>query len=244
MVGMGSMNVTIHLFAGLAERAGQRTLELTGLPEDLTVSGLKAALGERHPELGDLTAVRGVLGTAYAEDGDPVRGAGDASFLPPVSGGAPDPLEAGVFELSADPLDPGAAIVRVGHPSCGAVVLFTGMTRQRNRDREVERLDYEAFEGMAGPEMARIFEEVLRLHGPDSAESEEPALDRSLRMLTVHRTGTVGVGEVSVLVAVASPHRDAAFLAARELIDRLKERVPVWKKECYGDGHHWIGERS
>jgi molybdopterin synthase catalytic subunit len=63
-------------------------------------------------------------------------------------------------------------------------------------------------------------------------------------MLCVHRTGTVDVGEPSVVIAVASPHRDAAFLAARFLIDTLKERLPVWKKEVYQDGHHWIGDRS
>ena len=63
-------------------------------------------------------------------------------------------------------------------------------------------------------------------------------------MLTVHRTGTVGVGEPSIVIAVASPHRDAAFAAARFLIDELKARVPLWKKEVYAGGHHWIGDRS
>ena len=114
---------------------------------------------------------------------------------------------------------------------------FTGTTRNTNRGQDVVRLDYEAFEPMTGPEMERIFEECRAVHGgPDPA--------RRLRMLCVHRIGTVGVGEPSVVIAVASPHRDSAFLAARFLIDTLKERLPVWKKEVYGDGHHWIGDRS
>ena len=104
--------------------------------------------------------------------------------------------------------------------------MFTGTTRDTNRGQEVVRLDYEAFHAMAGPEMSRIFEDCAaaqaRVGGGD------PRLD--LRMLCVHRTGTVGVGEPSVVIAVASPHRDAAFLAARFLIDTLKERLPVWKK--------------
>ena len=71
-----------------------------------------------------------------------------------------------------------------------------------------------------------------------------PDPERALRMYCAHRIGVVEVGEPSVVIAVASPHRAAAFEAARTLIDRLKERLPVWKKEIYADGHHWIGEGS
>jgi molybdopterin synthase catalytic subunit len=125
----------------------------------------------------------------------------------------------------------------VTHPSCGAIVLFTGTARERNRDRDVVRLDYEAFAAMAESEMARLFEECR-----SRLEADEGT--RRLRMLVVHRTGTVPIGEAAVVVAVASPHRDAAFQAARFLIDELKARVPLWKKEVYADGFHWIGDRS
>ena len=142
----------------------------------------------------------------------------------------------GVFELSAEPIDVGALYARVVHSSCGAVVTFTGTTRDHNRGQDVQKLDYEAFEAMSGPEMARIFDECReRFSGDEST---------LLRMLCVHRVGTVGVGEPSVVIAVASPHRAQAFEAARFLIDTLKERLPVWKKEVYSDGHHWIGDRS
>lgn len=98
------------------------------------------------------------------------------------------------------------------------------------------RLEYEALERMAGPEMGRIFADVLDEFGGGP--------ERALRMYCEHRLGAVEVGEPSVVIAVASPHRAAAFDAARALIDRLKERLPVWKKELYSDGHQWIGEGS
>ena len=141
--------------------------------------------------------------------------------------------EQGVFELVREPLDPAALEARVGHPSCGACVCFTGTTREENRGKRVVRLEYEAFEKMAGPEMERIFERC---------RAEQP--DARLRMLVAHRIGIVAVGEPSVVIAVASPHRAPAFAACRFLIDELKRTLPVWKKEIYADGAHWIGDRS
>lgn len=141
--------------------------------------------------------------------------------------------ERGVLELSAAPLDAAALERRVQHASCGASVCFTGTTRATNRGKDVLRLEYEAFERMTGPEMARIFERCR-------AECPEPGL----RMLVVHRTGVVGVGEPSVVIAVASPHRAGAFAACRFLIDELKRSLPVWKKEFTADGAHWVGDRS
>lgn len=155
-------------------------------------------------------------------------------------------LEHGVFRLAADEIDVAACLAQVGHDSCGGNALFLGTTRATNRGEDVRSLDYEAFEAMAGPEMERIFGDCRTAFGPGSRDWDEapPAGERRLRMLVVHRTGTVGVGAVSVLVAAASPHREVAFRACRFLIDELKARLPVWKKEVYGDGHHWIGDRS
>jgi len=254
----------VRLFAVLRERAGRDSIVLDDVPDGATIEDLKTLVAERFPELGDLRSVAGVVGTTYARP-DTVLAEGDeVSFLPPVSGGAPDPeepsvcadVERGGFELSSEPLDPAVLQARVAHPSCGAIVVFTGTTRETNRGQDVARLDYEAFEAMGGPEMRRIFDDCLALHGPTSASTSGPtsastpgaaadvSLDRTLRMLCAHRTGVVGVGDPSVVVAVASPHRNAAFDAARYLIDALKERLPVWKKEIYRDGHHWIGDRS
>lgn len=238
------MLIEIQLFAVLRERAGTDRLVLEDVPDGTTLAGLKDLAREALPALGDLSSVAGVVGTTYVQADTVVQPGDEVAFLPPVSGGAPsedEALAAGLFELASEPIDVAELQRRVGHPSCGAIVVFTGTTRDTNRGQDVVRLDYEAFHAMAGPEMGRIFEDCLAQHGPASAEGD-PAL--ALRMLCVHRTGTVGVGEPSVVIAVASPHRDAAFLAARFLIDTLKERLPVWKKEVYEGGHHWIGDRS
>lgn len=235
-----AMRLRVLFFAGLRERAGTGALELDDLPEGLDVGGLKRELERRLPELGSLASARGVLGTRYVEDDAPLPPSGDVALLPPVSGGAHD-YERGVFELSAAPIDAARCHARVAHPSCGAVVLFTGMTRERSRERDVVRLEYEAFEAMVGPEMQRIFQACIEAQG-GAALGQHP--ERRLRMLCVHRTGAVAVGEPSVAVAVASPHRAAAFEAARFLIDALKRSLPVWKKELYRDGEHWVGDRS
>jgi molybdopterin synthase catalytic subunit/molybdopterin converting factor small subunit len=237
------VNLTIRLFASLRERAGAERLEVADLDDPLTVGDLKRALEERHPELGSLASTRGVLGTSYVRDDTPLTDGQEVSFLPPVSGGASD-LKSGVFEVVANAVEPEDARARVTHASCGACVVFTGTTRERNRERDVARLDYEAFEEMARTEMERIFDGCLERFGPPAAGEDEDPSERQLRMLVLHRTGTVDVGQPSVVVAVASPHRDAAFLAARYLIDELKKSVPFWKKERYADGHHWIGDRS
>lgn len=142
-------------------------------------------------------------------------------------------LSSGVFELCGQPLDCAALEARLADPACGARVCFTGTTRGHNRGREVLRLEYQAFESMTGPEMARIFERCRAQHAGSS-----------LAMLVAHRVGTVGVGEPSVWIGVASPHRAEAFSACRFLIDELKASLPIWKREIYADGAHWIGERS
>lgn len=244
------MQLTVLFFAGLRERAGVDELKLDDLPEPLTVGQFKAELGRRHPELGDMTSVAGVLGTDYVPDAHLLCSGDRLALLPPVSGGQADSgdedarLAAGLFELSAEPIDPGLLGQRVQHPACGAVVTFTGVTREHNRQRDVVELDYEAFEAMTGPEMGRIFSDCrAALEDPARLGGEKGEIE-PLRMLCVHRTGRVGVGEPSVIISVASPHREAAFFAARFLIDTLKERLPVWKKEVYRDGQHWIGERS
>ncbi len=240
------MRVVVRLFAGLRERAGTERLVVLDLPEPLDVARLRAIVAERWPELGGLEGVRGVVGTRWVADDTPLEDGAEVSLLPPVSGGSgrDEALARGVFEVRAEPLDPLEVQRRLAHPSCGAIVLFTGTTRATSRGRAVERLDYEAFAAMAGAEMERVFAECRAAHGPPAAPAGDDPAQHELAMLVLHRTGTVGVGEPSVVIGVASPHRDAAFRACRFLIDELKARVPLWKKEVYGDGHAWIGERS
>lgn len=248
------MHVVVELFAGLRERAGRDEVVVADLPEGLDVAGLKAELEGRIPELGSLEHVTAVVGTEYVDSARALEDGERIALLPPVSGGevSARELAAGVFALTSEPLDVEGARRLVEDPSCGAVVVFTGNVRDKNRGEEVTRLEYEALERMVGPEMERIFAGVVAEFGEGVGESAAGggALvgasvgERALRMYCAHRTGVVGVGEPSVVIAVASPHRAVAFDAARALIDRLKERLPVWKKEVYADGEHWVGEGS
>ena len=142
------------------------------------------------------------------------------------------PHPSGPGHLSADPLDPRALSRMVEDPSCGAVLVFEGVARatgQRDAARVVVALEYEAWDGPATRALSDIEEETATRFGA--------------RVRIVHRTGRVAIGEIAVVVAVAAPHRDAAYAASRHAIDTLKARVPIWKKECYADGSSWMDNR-
>ncbi len=132
--------------------------------------------------------------------------------------------------VSADPIDTAMLLDFVGAPECGAVVLFLGTVRNHSKGkREVTHLEYEAYDGMVESKLAEIVSEAME---------KWPVP----RVAVVHRVGSLGVGESSVAVAVASPHRAEAFEAGRYLIDELKKRVPVWKKEHWPGGAEWVRE--
>ena len=133
-----------------------------------------------------------------------------------------------MLQLTREPID--LAALQATTPADGALCLFVGVVRDHNRGRTVLRLEYEAYEEMALPLMEEI-----------AAEARRRWPITQLRM--VHRLGSLTVGEPSVAVAVASPHRDEAFAACRYAIDTLKATVPIWKKEFYADGAVWIDPR-
>jgi molybdopterin synthase catalytic subunit len=145
------------------------------------------------------------------------------ALIPPVSGGA--------FRLSEEPIDASAVIREVSDPRAGGIATFIGTTRVQSRGRKVQHLDYEAYGGMAEQVMAEIAEELKGKH--DLCE-----------IAITHRVGRVGIGELSVVIAVSAPHRAEALAACKEAIDTLKERVPLWKKEVYDGGEEWIGRGS
>ena len=132
------------------------------------------------------------------------------------------------FWLTGDRLDPAALTRLVEDPSCGAVVTFVGNVRQENEGRDVDYLEYEAYPGMAEAKMAEIGEEIRQRWG-------------LARVAMVHRLGRCEVGEASIVIAVAAPHRREAFEACHYAIDRVKEIVPIWKREVWRDGAVWIG---
>ncbi len=220
------MQITVSLFAAHREAAGTATVQLT-VPEGTTSAGLWDILVAQYPGLHRVArpttaAINDTvvpLERALA-DGDRV------ALLAPVSGGSPEAL----IELTREPIRVEAVLDSVRHPGAGAAVLFLGTVREHSRGRRVERLDYEAYEALARSEMARIAEQARERWGA--------------RMAVVHRLGTLAVGEISVAVAAAAPHRYQAFEAGRFAIDALKQSVPIWKKEIWAGGAEWISEEE
>ncbi len=199
------MNVRVRLFAGLRERAGAAEVELD-LPEDSRVGDALAQLRELTDDVPVVMAVN----HEYADADAPLHAGDELALIPPVSGGSEvASLHARVTRepLSLDPL-----LQRVRDPRAGAVVTFMGVTRQ------VDHLDYEAYVEMAERQMAEIVRHAIERHGLCAAAAE-------------HRVGVVELSEPSVAIAVSAPHRGEAFAAAREIIDEIKARAPIWKKE-------------
>jgi molybdopterin synthase catalytic subunit len=129
-----------------------------------------------------------------------------------------------------EPIDPAAVLEGFPTPEDGACLLFLGVVRDHNEGRPVTGLDYEAYQGMAEKTLASIAAEASHRFG-------------TTRISVLHRIGTLGVGEVSTAIAVATPHRGAAYDASRYIIEELKQRLPVWKREHYVDGEtRWVGE--
>jgi molybdopterin synthase catalytic subunit len=124
--------------------------------------------------------------------------------------------------MTTDPIDVAAVLASVGSPADGAVLLFVGTVRDENDGRSVRGMRYESYAAMAEPVLAEIAGEASTQAGSD-------------RMAVVHRTGELQVGEVSVAIAVSTPHREQAFAAARYVIEQIKVRLPVWKHEHYVD---------
>jgi len=131
--------------------------------------------------------------------------------------------------VSCEPIDVSAVLAAVEGPGEGGVVLFLGRVRNEARGQSVQRLDYEAYGDMALDELRALASEARSLHG-------------AARVALVHRTGSLSIGDLAVAIAVSAPHRKEAFAACEWLIDTLKRRVPIWKKEWYADGSQWIAE--
>lgn len=142
-----------------------------------------------------------------------------------------DQIKADFIELTSEPLDIGAIARRVVPVNCGAIVTLDGFVRQFTKGRETEYLVYEGYEPMALKEMAKLV---------DAAKSQFEIENVGI----VHRLGKLEIGETSVVISVASPHRRAAFEACEWLIKELKRTVPIWKKEVYADGETWIEGES
>lgn len=216
--------VTVRLFAGLRERAGTGAIALE-VPSGAVLGDVWGLLdlGEQPPGIAYALNRRYADADAALADGDEV------ALIPPVSGGSDGP-RIGVA-LTADPIDIAAAHARANDERAGAQAAFTGTVRNATREREVVRLEYEAYEEMAVEELERI--------------AAQAAADHDLLAVEiVHRTGVVLPGEASVVIVSTARHRPAALAATQWIIEQLKVSVPIWKREVYADGAVWVGRGS
>lgn len=218
--------ITIKLFAAAAQAVGAR--ELTGDYSGQTVGQVLNSLRAQYPRLAALgDAIAPAVNLDYSDLERVLHDGDELAFIPPVSGGQ----EAKLFEVTPDPLSSDAIAAKVVAPETGAAVVFVGTVREWTKGRRTVRLEYEAYPAMAERELARIGAEIAeRWPGSRTAIS--------------HRTGLLGIGEASVIIAVATPHRADAFDGCRHAIERIKQIVPIWKKEIWEDGEEWVGHQS
>ncbi|HEV3054421.1 MAG TPA: molybdenum cofactor biosynthesis protein MoaE [Solirubrobacteraceae bacterium] len=198
------MHVRVRLFAGLRDRAGAEEIELE-LPEGASVGDALAQLAHVSDGIKVVMAVN----REYADADVRLHPDDELALIPPVSGGATELAHA---RVTTEPLSQEKLTELVKHPRAGAIVTFLGVTR------EVDQLEYEAYADMAERQIAEIVARAVETHGLTAAAAE-------------HRIGTVPLSEPSVIVAASAPHRTEAFDGAREIIDRIKEQAPIWKRE-------------
>jgi molybdopterin synthase catalytic subunit len=246
------MRVRARLFAIQREIAGTRELTLE-LADGATIEDAWTVVVERVPALAPgRPSLRFARNGEYADPEERLADGDELAIIPPVSGGAGEAGQTAgpirILELRAEAFTTailGELGERLATDEDGAIVGFLGRTRRspgtpapgqeaeaaRHAGRSVDSLEYEALEPMALTVLGQIADEVADRFGVD-------------RLAIVHRSGVVPLGEPSIAVVAVSPHRDAAFRAARYAIDETKARAPIWKAEQFEDGHVWIGQAA
>lgn len=215
------MRVRVLVFGILKEVFPESSAAIE-LPEDARVRDLldryRASFHGRDALWNSLAIA---VNREYAPVDHKLHEGDEVALLPPVSGGA-----GGRVALTREPIDAESLVAGLKHGKDGAVVVFDGIVRNHSRGRATLYLEYEAYEEMALEQMRAL--------------SAKAVVDFPIRdIVLVHRLGRLQIGETSVLIAVASAHRAAAFEACRWLIDTLKKTVPIWKKEHFADGAIW-----
>lgn len=225
------MKIRVLLFATLKQRAGRAELALE-LPEGAAVGAARAALAEKIPTLdaGIVERALAAVDQEFAADEDVLHEGAELAFFPPVSGGAGS-LPTFV-KITYDPLDLDELTALITQETTGAICVFSGIVRgktTRGEGHDTAFLEYEAYAPMAEAKMTQVAEEI---------RARWPSVEG---IVVVQRIGRLDPGTPTVLIACAAAHRDTGvFEAARYGIDRLKEIVPVWKKEVGPQGEAWV----
>jgi molybdopterin converting factor subunit 1 len=224
------MQVRVLYFASLRDRAGVRE-EALSVPAESTVADLKQTLGERHRDLAPaLDSALVSINREFALSEEPLSDGDEIAIFPPVSGGSQN--QPTLFRITESPLDLNALLVDIILPSTGAACVFTGVVRgrtERGEAHDTDHLEYEAYTPMAEMKMKQVADEIRQ---------RWPSVEG---IAVVQRIGHLEPGTPTVLIACTAAHRDTGvFEAARYGIDRLKQIVPIWKKEVTPQGDAWV----
>jgi len=227
------VRIRVLFFGMLRDIVGLRE-DVLDVPEGGRLSAVFDYYAARFPRLLELSkSIVLAHNQGFADPSTPLSENDEVAFLPPVSGGSgcftheiADPA-GHFFAITRDPIDARALAVWMQRGEDGAVVTFEGVTRNNTKGRSTRYLEYECYEAMAIKLMADIGREAAAKYAIG-------------RMGIVHRLGRLEIGEASVVIVAAAPHRRPAFEAALEGIDRLKKLVPIWKKEYFADGEVWV----
>ena len=224
------MILNIMLFAGLTDRFGATSLQFEIRTASITAGELINQLILAYPQHEDvLQACFLACNQQYAEPDQLISQHDELALIPPVSGGQPDDDDSR-YEITFEPLLVDIVTSKVSHPNHGATLAFVGTTREMTGNERTVRLEYEAYVPMALKSLRQIGDELhTKWPGTLCAIS--------------HRLGVVHISEISVVIAVSSPHRDVCYEASRYAIERLKQIVPIWKKEIWDDGSEWKGHQ-
>lgn len=217
-----TLKLTVRYFAIARERT-RVSAEPLELPDGATVATLRDALASKHPQLAPLfSQLRFALDEEFAPLDAKLTDGCEVALIPPVAGGAP------LFRVQAEKLSLDEVVQAVSQHAHGGLVTFSGVVRNQSKGVAVTQLEYEAYGPMAQKKLAQI---------GDEAKAKWPGVD----VAVLHRVGTLLPGDLAVVIAVSAPHRKEAFRACEFVIDRLKEDVPIWKKEFTLDGQVWVG---
>lgn len=211
------------LFFGMTHDLTGFAQEEIKIPEGESLDELWRRYQKRFPRLNELAGSLVVaVNEEIAESSRPLRDGDEVAFMPPVSGGSSNDL----YLVTKEPIPADDLAQRLKSPHDGGVVIFEGIVRDHSHGRKTLYLEYEAYEPMAIRKMEEIGREVKQKFAVD-------------RLGMIHRVGRLEIGETSVAIVVTAAHRHAAFSACHYAIDRLKQIVPIWKKEYFEDGAVW-----
>ena len=227
------MRVRVLFFGVLRDIVGSRE-DSVEIPEGCRLEAVYEHYAARFPALRGMSrSVVLALNQKFAEPTASLAEGDEVAFLPPVSGGSgrflqeiADP-QGHFFALTREPIDSRGLVEKMQRAEDGGVVTFEGVTRNNTKGRPTRYLEYECYEAMAIKMMAEIGVDIARNHAIS-------------RIGMIHRLGRLEIGEASVVIVAAAPHRKPAFDAALEGINKLKKLVPIWKKEYFADGEVWV----